>query len=368
MAEEQEQKQDLITAAKGLPPTDNFSLRPRTFEEAFRFANLIAETDLIPKEFQKKPANVLVAIQLGMELGVPPMQALQSMYVVNGRPAIYGDLLPAIVYGSGLCEIFEETGDETTATCIVKRRGFAQISRTFTWEDAKRAKGFEHGQMIPLTEKSTYKSYPKRMLQMRARAWALRDAFPDVLKGVAVYEEAQDEPPSIEIQQEPPIAIPQPKQAEPKGKGNGETRKPVVAQTPVTQVSDRVRDAGRGNSQGENASTAEPRQEPPPDSPGEPEKEPEKAQAGSEPEKQPPPPRDTRGRMLPKGAEPPKDDLKQQILDWMKSATTPDLNSQDPEVCFIRKVFANKSMLERLGVQERADVLMAYDQERKARP
>jgi hypothetical protein len=206
---EQEPKQELITQAKALgAPAGGFSLTPRTFEEAFRFANLMAESDLLPKEFHGKPANVLVAVQLGMELGVSPMQALQNIYVVNGRPALYGDLLPAIVFNSGLMESIHEEGDETTATCTVKRKGHEPISRTFTWKDAERAKIVERN--------PTYKAYPKRMLQMRARSWAIRDMFPDVLKGVAVKEELDD---SIETTatREPehkPIGLPQPAKKE----------------------------------------------------------------------------------------------------------------------------------------------------------
>lgn len=199
----QEEKKELIERAKQLPMTDVFSLRPRNFDEAFRFANLIAESDLLPKEFYKKPANVLVAVQLGMELGVAPMQALQSMYVINGRPSIYGDLLPAIMFHSGMCELFDESGDETKASCTVKRKGFAAITRTFSMAEAVAAG-------LP-NRNPTYKSYPKRMLQMRARAFAIRDAFPDVLKGVAVYEEEKDRE-SVDITPSKPMQIPQPTQ------------------------------------------------------------------------------------------------------------------------------------------------------------
>ena len=181
---EEEKKQDLVAAAKALPPMENFSLRPRSFEEAYRFANVIAESDLVPDAFRKKPANVLVAVQLGMELGVSPMQALQNIAVINGRPAIWGDLLPAIVLASGLLEQIDESDNGETATCVVKRRGFAPITRTFSMDDAKRA---------GLADKTgPWKQYPKRMRQMRARAFAFRDMFADVLKGVQVREEVED--------------------------------------------------------------------------------------------------------------------------------------------------------------------------------
>lgn len=206
-----EEKKELIEAAKKLPPTESFSLRPRNFEEAYRFSNLIAESDLIPKEFQKKPANVLLAVQLGMELGVAPMQALQSIFVVNGRPAIFGDLLPAIAYQSGLLEFIKEEGDEKQATCTVKRKGHESITRTFTYTEAERAK-------LP-ARNPTYLSYPKRMLAMRARAYAIRDAFPDVLKGVYVREELEDIEP-VDITPKPePLKMPEPTKEKPNVKG-----------------------------------------------------------------------------------------------------------------------------------------------------
>lgn len=195
-----EEKQELIKAAKTLPQPEVFSLKPRNFEEAFRFSNLIAESDLIPKDFQKKPANVLVAVQLGMELGVSPMQALQNIYVINGRPAIFGDLLPAIVLGSGLLEGIDEKGDDKQASCTVKRKGFASITRTFSMAEAEKA---------GLTNRNpTYKAYPKRMLAMRARAYAFRDMFADVLKGVAIKEDIEDVEERDVTPAQQPIAMP----------------------------------------------------------------------------------------------------------------------------------------------------------------
>lgn len=208
-----EEKKDIIEAAKSLPnPQGGFSLRPRNFDEAYRFANLIASSDLVPKDFRDKPANVLVAVQLGMELGISPIQALQNIAVINGRPTIWGDLLPALIFSSGLLESIDEQATEKGATCTVKRKGFAPVTREFTWEDAKKAKTVEYGKTISLSEKSTYQSYPKRMMAMRARAFALRDTFADVLKGMSIREEVEDfaEPINVTLVQAAPIAIPQP--------------------------------------------------------------------------------------------------------------------------------------------------------------
>jgi hypothetical protein len=221
-----EEKRDLIAAAKSLPPTEIFSLKPRTFDEAFRFANLIAESTLIPKEFQKNPANVLIAVQLGMELGVSPMQALQNIAVINGRPTIWGDLLPAIIYASGLMEVFDEQGDEKQATCTVKRRGFSPITRTFSMEEARRVTYWENGKQMTLADKQTYRSYGKRMLQMRARSFAMRDAFPDVLKGVAVAEDMEDLQTMQARDVTAPMRTPQPLKQEGETKADGAAGKP----------------------------------------------------------------------------------------------------------------------------------------------
>jgi len=178
-----------------------FTLVPRSFEEAYRFANFIAESNVIPKEFQKSPANVMVVVQLGMELGVSPMQSIQSMYVVNGRPSIFGDLPLAIVYRSGLLEQIEEQGDEKSSSCTVKRKGYPPITRTFSMAEAVRAG-------LP-KRNPTYETYPKRMLQFRSRALALRDAFPDVLKGVWIREEHEEDE-ATDVTPHPTLQRPQP--------------------------------------------------------------------------------------------------------------------------------------------------------------
>lgn len=166
--------------------TSTFDLSPRTFEQALTFAGYLADSDLVPKDFKGRPGNCLIAIQWGAELGLKPMQAVQNLAVINGRPALWGDAVIALVRASPLCEFVIETDDGSTATCRVKRRGAPEQSRAFGMDDAKTAGLL--GKVGPWTQ------YPKRMRQMRARAFALRDVFPDVLRGLPVAEEAMDMP------------------------------------------------------------------------------------------------------------------------------------------------------------------------------
>ena len=167
-------------------PASQVDLSPQTFEQALTFSNYLAESDLVPKDFKNKPGNCLIAMQWGAELGLKPLQALSNIAVINGRAALWGDAVIALVRSSPLCEYVQESDDGKTATCRAKRRNEPEQVVTFSMDDAKTAGLL--GKQGPWTQ------YPKRMRQMRARAFALRDVFPDVLRGMPVAEEVMDAP------------------------------------------------------------------------------------------------------------------------------------------------------------------------------
>jgi RecT family len=203
-----------------------FSLAPQSLDEAMRFADTMAKSSIVPKDYQGNPGNILVAVQWGAEIGLQPLQAMQNIAVVNGRPSIWGDAMIALVKGAGLLASIEEDIDDKQSTCTVQRRGEAPVSRTFTMEDAKRA-GLA-GKQGPWTQ------YPKRMLQMRARSWALRDVFPDVLKGVYIAEEARDMPAEKDITPESETVEPPKSRAEKARAALEDRRKKAVNVPPVS--------------------------------------------------------------------------------------------------------------------------------------
>jgi hypothetical protein len=162
-----------------------------TFDDAMRFGKMLSESDFAPKDFRGKPASCVLAVQYGSEIGLSPMQAIQCIAVINGRPSIWGDAALALVMASPVCEyvreVVEGDGDKMVATCTAKRRNYPEATvSVFSMADAKRA-GLA-GKAGPWSQ------YPRRMMQLRARGFALRDAFPDVLKGLLTAEEAQDYP------------------------------------------------------------------------------------------------------------------------------------------------------------------------------
>ncbi len=164
---------------------------PTTLETAWTMAGKFAKSGMLPKSYlsndpEERTAKVFTAMQLGAEVGMSPMQAIQNIAVINGQPSIWGDAQKALVLGSGLCEYIKETvegepeDDNFRAICKVKRVGGDEVVEIFTKQDAIRA---------GLWGKNVWGPYPKRMIKYRARAFALRDVFPDVLKGLTHTKE-----------------------------------------------------------------------------------------------------------------------------------------------------------------------------------
>jgi hypothetical protein len=202
---------------------------PENMADLYIVAQRIAISGLAPKDFNT-PERVFVALEMGLELGLPMMAALRSIAVVNGRPSIYGDAALALVRASGVCDYYLEIASNTEThalaeqlavaleyddrqltkairlkiaeagvrmnrqaedfgyTSISRRSGaVTSIVRRFTIADAKR--GGLWGKSGPWTQ------YPERMLMWRSRGFNLRDNFGDILQGLYTTEEATDLPP-----------------------------------------------------------------------------------------------------------------------------------------------------------------------------
>ena len=161
-------------------------LVPQNFGELERLATILCKSDIVPKDLQGKAANVLLVLMYGNEIGISPAQALQNVMVVNGRPSLWGDATMGLCIASEVYEDSKDSFDDTTmtATFKAKRKGKDWVVRTFSQKDAEKAKLW--------TKQGPWQEYPKRMLFHRARSWALRDTFPDVLKGIRYFEEERD--------------------------------------------------------------------------------------------------------------------------------------------------------------------------------
>jgi hypothetical protein len=174
-------------------------LAATTMEQAIKVAEMLAKSSLVPKAYQGQPANVLVAMAYGESFGMQPLQAMQSVAVVNGMPGLYGDGLLAVCRSCSSWEWMQEAIDGETAICTAKRRNEPEVTATFSVADAKRAQLW--GKAGPWTQ------HPTRMLAMRARAFALRNLYADVLRGMGSAEELRDIPAEMPAVQVEPARI-----------------------------------------------------------------------------------------------------------------------------------------------------------------
>lgn len=164
----------------------SMDLEPTNMKEAIELSEHLANSEIVPKDFRGKPSTCLTAIMMGKEVGLKTMQALQNICVINGRPSLWGDAVLALVKAHPTFEYIDEqfSEDRNTAFCKVKLMGQDPVERQFSMDDAKRAK--------LASKPGPWQEYPFRMLQMRARSWALRDAAPHILKGLGVADEVSD--------------------------------------------------------------------------------------------------------------------------------------------------------------------------------
>ena len=204
LAERPQQKAIVLTGERGLQFSD--------MESMYRFAVAVSNS----KEFGANitPEQAMMRMQAGAELGLTPIWSLANIFFYQGKPTVWGDGLLGIVLASPGCVDVIETSkgtfpnDDYAAVCEVQRKGRLPIVRVFSVADAKKAQLFG---------KAVHGSYPKRMLQMRARSWACRDAFADRLRGLGVREELEHaEPKQVQAREVRRVTLPgdEPKQIE----------------------------------------------------------------------------------------------------------------------------------------------------------
>lgn len=154
-----------------------------------RLAKGVVEARLAPRGMDAP--GVVVAMQLGFELGLSPMQAVQSINVINGKATLSGEAAVAVIRQSGYCERWDMgmkgEGDAMLGYAITKRHDdSAEYERTFTVADAR---------LAGLWNKTgPWKQYPSRMLMWRAVGFLARDVYPDAMRGARITEEAADIP------------------------------------------------------------------------------------------------------------------------------------------------------------------------------
>lgn len=139
----------------------------------------LVKSGLLPASIKTAEAAVVIILK-GRELGIPPMEALNSINVIQGKPTVSPQLMLALIYrsGQGSIQIIERSDARSVVRAY--RKGLPPQEFTFTLDDARR---------LGLAEKDNYRKQPAVMLQWRNVAAAARAVFPDVISGLYLPEE-----------------------------------------------------------------------------------------------------------------------------------------------------------------------------------
>lgn len=147
---------------------------------SYRLAQTLVQTNFAPPHFRGKPEEGAVAVMYGAQLGLDPLQSLQNITVISGRPGMYARTMHALVLRAGHRVTVTESGPERVVV-TGQRKGSPDVETSeWTTERARRA-GY--------TSNKKYETEPEAMLRARALADVCRLIAPDVLMGLAYTAE-----------------------------------------------------------------------------------------------------------------------------------------------------------------------------------
>lgn len=204
---------------------------PRDFTELEKLARMAAASKL----FAVQSVEAAIVIMLtGASLGIPPVVAMRSIHVVQGRAVLSSDLIHALVRRSGFCVTWAV--EETTAekcTITTQRRG-EPLPYTHSWTAAM-------ARTADLANKATWRQYPAAMLRARCTAEIARIVYPDVLMAGVYCEgevEEDDAPTKPEPETRRPAIDAQPSPLQlPRDNGPGPSGAPLpTAEAPIVEA------------------------------------------------------------------------------------------------------------------------------------
>jgi hypothetical protein len=151
-------------------------------KEKMEWADRLSTADLLPAAYRRKPANVLVAIEYGDALGMPPIVAMNMIHVIEGKPTLSAQAIGGLVRRAGHKLRVRWDGNAMRATAEVVRADDPDFTFTATWD-------MDRARAAKLTGKGVWQQYPDAMLKARAITEVARDACPEALFGVAYTPE-----------------------------------------------------------------------------------------------------------------------------------------------------------------------------------
>lgn len=176
---------------------------PDDFQKLFDIGKMFASSELIPQNYQKKPMDCAIAVDMANRIGVSPMMVMQNLYVVKGKPQWSGQACMSMIMGSGkysnVRPIYTGEKGKDSWGCYIratdKETGEVIKGTEVTIDMAKKEEWYSKPDRYG-NETSKWQTMPEQMLAYRAAAFFARVYIPNSLMGVYVEGEVEDMEPA----------------------------------------------------------------------------------------------------------------------------------------------------------------------------
>lgn len=145
----------------------------------------LSKSSIIPVSLRNRPADIMVIMMMAHEMDIPPMQAINGINVINGRPTISPQLMIALIRRKIPDAIIKVEEGVLTCSCFMARSSSkVHMDQGFTakWDMEKATK-------MGLAAKDNYLKQPQTMIRWRTVGEAARQIFPDILSGLYLPDE-----------------------------------------------------------------------------------------------------------------------------------------------------------------------------------
>ncbi len=163
------------------------------FSNAFKMAETLAKSTIVPKSYQNNAANCLIAIEMAARINTSPMMVMQNLYIVNGTPAWSSQWIIAMINNSRRYKTelkFDMRCDNNGApvSCMAwaeDYNGNKVVGPVITMEMARNEGWIGKSG-------SKWKTMPEVMIRYRAASFFGRLNCPDMIMGIYSQEEVID--------------------------------------------------------------------------------------------------------------------------------------------------------------------------------
>ena len=160
-------------------------VQPGPMAQALTFANELAKAELLPKPYQRKPAMVLVAMEMAKDLGCSVVAVMNGTYEIGGRLSFYTDFMLAQARKSGVIKsVSYETSGENQTLAVTARAVLG------TGEVVEATVGMKEAIAENWTSNPKYRTSPEQMLRKRSIKRLISNYCPEVMLGSADDDES----------------------------------------------------------------------------------------------------------------------------------------------------------------------------------